>query len=84
MGDEVRVGAAAVDAGSKQKQVVGLVGILAFQIVTLAWDSATGGLGALVVSVPAAALLYGIGRFVQSRAEKSAAGPTLAVEHVRV
>ena len=71
-------------AGSKQSQVVGLVGILAFQIVTLVMDSATGGLGALAVSVPAAALCYGIGRFVQSRAEKSAAGPTLAVEHVRV
>ena len=71
-------------AGRKQNQVVGLVGILAFQIVTLVKDSATGGLGALVVSVPAAALFYGIGRFVQSRAEKSAARPTLVVEHVRV
>jgi len=70
--------------GSKQNQAVGLVGILALQIVTLVQDSATGGLGALVVSVPAAALFYGIGKFVQSRAEKSAAGPTLAVEHVRV
>ena len=70
-------------AGSKQKRVVGLVGILAFQIVTLVQDSATEGLGALVISVPAAAL-NGIGRFVQSRSEKSAAGPTLAVEHVRV
>jgi hypothetical protein len=71
-------------AGRTQNQVVGLVGILAFQIVTLVKDSATGGLGALVVSVPAAALIYWIGRFVQSRAEKSAARPTLAVEDVRV
>ena len=43
-------------AGRKPNQVVGLVGILAFQIVTLVKDSATGGLGALVVSVRAAAL----------------------------
>ena len=71
-------------AGSKQKQVLGLAGILALQIVTLVMDSTTGGVGALVLSVPAAALFYGIGTFVQSRAEKSAAGPTLAVEHVRV
>jgi hypothetical protein len=57
-------------AGSKQNQVVGLVGIFAFQIVTLVQDSATGGLGALAVSVPVAALFYGIGRFVQSRANR--------------
>ncbi len=71
-------------AGSRQNQVVGLVGILALQIVTLVQDSATGGLGALAVSVPAAALFYGIGWLVQRRAEKAAPGPTLAVEHVRV
>ena len=67
-------------AGSKQNQVVGLVGIFAFQIVTLVQDSATGGLGALAVSVPAAALFYGIGRFVQSRADKGS--PTEPQEHV--
>jgi hypothetical protein len=57
-------------AGSKQDRVVGLVGILALQIVMLVKDSATGGLGALAFTVPAAALCYGIGRYVQSRAEK--------------
>ena len=57
-------------AGSKQNQIVGLVGIFALQIVMLVQDSATGGLGALAVSVPAAALFYGIGRYVQSRADK--------------
>jgi len=67
-------------AGSKQNQVVGLVGIFAFQIVTLVQDSATGGLGALAVSVPAAALFYGIGWFVQSRADKRT--PTEPQEHV--
>ncbi len=71
-------------AGSKQNQVVGLVGILALQIVTLVKDSATGGLGALAVSVPAAALFYGIGWFVQSHAARAAARPRLTVEHVRV
>ena len=83
MGDEVRVGvppsmamayAVARFAGRKQNQVVGLVGILAFQIVTLVKDSATGGLGALAASgAGGRPLLYGIGRFVQSRAEKSGA-----------
>jgi hypothetical protein len=69
-------------AGSKQNHVIGLVGILALQIVTLVKDSSTGGLGALALSVPAAAVLYGIGWWVQSRAEKSASQPTLGVEHV--
>jgi hypothetical protein len=68
-------------AGSKQNHVIGLVGIVALQIVTLMKDSATGGMDALVFSVPAAALFYGLGIFVQSRAEKSAE-PTLSVEHV--
>lgn len=69
-------------AGSKQNHVLGLVGILALQIVTLMKDSSTGGLGALALSVPIAAVFYGVGWFVQSRAEKSAAEPTLGVEHV--
>jgi hypothetical protein len=69
-------------AGSKQNQVIGLVGILALQIVTLMKDSSTGGLSALTVSVPAAALLYGVGLFVQSRADKSTTAPTLSAERV--
>jgi hypothetical protein len=69
-------------AGSKQNHLIGLVGILALQIVTLMKDSSTGGLGALALSVPAAAVFYGIGWFVQTRAEKSAAEPTLSVERV--
>jgi len=69
-------------AGSKQNHLVGLVGILALQIVTLMKDSATGGLSALGLSVPVAAVFYGIGLFVRARAEKSAAEPTLGVEHV--
>jgi hypothetical protein len=68
-------------AGSRQNQVVGLVGILALQVVTLVEDSSTGGLGALAFSVPVTAVAYGIGLLVQSRAERVAA-PTLGVEHV--
>lgn len=69
-------------AGSKQNHLIGLVGILALQIVTLMKDSSTGGLGALALSVPVAAVFYGIGLFVQSRAQKSAAEPTLDLQHV--
>ena len=59
-------------AGSKQNHVIGLVGILALQIVTLMKDSSTGGLGALALSIPVAAVFYGIGLFVQSRADEDA------------
>jgi hypothetical protein len=69
-------------AGSKQNHVVGLVGILALQIVTLVQDSSTGGLGALALSVPAAAILYGIGRVAEARGMKSAAESTLTDERV--
>jgi hypothetical protein len=69
-------------AGSKQNHLIGMVGILALQIVTLMKDASTGGLGALALSVPLAAVFYGIGLFVQSRAEKQAAEPTLSVERV--
>jgi hypothetical protein len=68
-------------AGSRQNHVIGLVGILALQIVTLMKDASTGGLGALVLSVPIAAVLYGVGVYVESRASR-AAEPTLGVEHV--
>jgi hypothetical protein len=68
-------------AGTRQNHVIGLVGILALQVVTLMKDSSTGGLGALYLSVPIAAVLYGVGVFVESRAER-AAEPTLDVEHV--
>ncbi len=68
-------------AGDKQNHLIGVVGILALQVVTLMKDSSTGGLGTLVLSVPIAAVFYGIGRFVQSRAENAAA-PTLDVAYV--
>ena len=69
-------------AGSRQNHLIGLVGIVALQIVTLMKDSSTGGLSALGLGIPLAAVLYGIGLFVQSRAEKSAAEPTLDAQHV--
>jgi hypothetical protein len=67
-------------AGNRQNQVIGLVGILALQIVTLMQDSSTGGLGALGISVPAAAVAYGLGLFVQSRSQRTVTAPTLPVE----
>jgi hypothetical protein len=69
-------------AGAKQNHVIGLVGILALQVVSLMKDSSTGGLEPLVLSVPIAALFYGIGFFVQTRAEKTAGEPAPDVEHV--
>src|SRR4051812_33261367 len=68
-------------AGSRQNQVLGLVGIVALQIVALVQDSSTGGLGALAFSLPLTALAYGIGLFVQSRAGRTVSAPTLPVEH---
>ena len=61
--------------------MIALVGILALQVVTLMKDSSTGGLGALGLAVPVAAVFYGIGFVVQSRADKTEA-PTLSAEHV--
>jgi hypothetical protein len=69
-------------AGSRQNQLIGLAGVLALQVVTLVQDASTGGLGALWLSVPVAAVCYGIGVLVQSRSATRAAEPTLGVEHV--
>jgi len=69
-------------AGSRQNHLIGLVGVFALQVVTLVKDSSTGGLGALGLSVPVAAICYGIGLFVRSRTGKRATSPTLSVEHV--
>lgn len=69
-------------AGSRDNQIIGLVGILALQIVTLMMDSSTGGLGALLLSVPAAVIFYGIGLFVQSRTGRQVVLPVPAREHI--
>ena len=64
-------------AGNRQNHVIGLVGVVALQIVTLVKDSSTGGLGALALSLPLTAVFYGIGLFVQTRAAKQPAGCTV-------
>ena len=69
-------------AGSRQNHVIGLVGVVALQIVTLIKDSSTGGLDALALSLPLTAVFYGIGLFVQSRTTKQSAAPTVDLEHV--
>ena len=69
-------------AGNRENQVIGLVGVLALQIVTLMMDSSTDGEGALLLSVPAAAIVYGIGLFVQARTSKHVVLPVPAREHV--
>ena len=71
-------------AGSRQNHVVGLVGILALQVVALIQDASTGGLGALPLSVPLAGLAYGIGLSVQSRVQQGVERPTVAPEHAYV
>ncbi len=70
-------------AGSRQNHLIGLVGVLALQVVTLMQDAATGGLEPLTIAAPAALVFYGIGFLVQSRVEQTANAPTLGVEHVR-
>jgi hypothetical protein len=69
-------------AGSRQNHLIGLVGVLALQVVALMKDSSTGGLGALALSVPLTAIFYGVGLLVQSRAAKQPDQPTVDVEHV--
>jgi len=69
-------------AGNRQNHVIGLAGILALQIVTLAKDSSTGGLGAFPYAVVGAAIFYGIGLLVQKRAADRVVAPTLSPEHV--
>jgi hypothetical protein len=69
-------------AGNRDHQIVGLVGILGLQIVTLVQDASTGGLGALLLSVPAAAIFYGIGLFAQSRSSEQAVLTVPVREHV--
>ena len=69
-------------AGGRQNQIFGLMGILAIQVVTLIKDASTGGLRALALSVPLAALVYGIGLFVQSKSTNNVERPTLDAERV--
>jgi hypothetical protein len=55
-------------AGSWRNHAIGLVGVVVLQLVVLVRDTSIDGIaGALVLSLPAAALGYGIGLFVQSK-----------------
>lgn len=69
-------------AGPARSQLVGLAAILLLQLVTLVQDASTGGLGGLVLGVPAAALAYGAGVAVEKLSARRAPAPTLSVEHV--
>lgn len=69
-------------AGSRQNQLIGLVGILALQIVTLVRDASTDGLGALPFSLPIAAVFYGIGYAVERRSQKQAQALTVETQRV--
>jgi hypothetical protein len=69
-------------AGSKQNQLIGLVGVLALQVVVLVKDAATDGVGALGFALPLAALFYGIGYVVESRSRKQSDAPSVDAERV--
>lgn len=69
-------------AGSRQNHLIGLVGIFALQVVTLVKDASTDGLGALVLSLPVAALFYGIGYVVESHSRKQSDAPSVDAERV--
>lgn len=69
-------------AGPGRGQVLGLLGVLVMQVVTLVRDASTGGLGALTISVPVAAIAYGDGVLVQRRVTARASTPTLSTQHV--
>jgi hypothetical protein len=63
-------------AGSWRNQIIGLVGVVALNLLSLVMDSAVG-MGGLNLGLPVAAILYGIGLFVRSRASKTVAPKTV-------
>lgn len=69
-------------AGSRQNQLLGLVGVVAVQVVILVRDASTDGLDALPYSLPVAAAAYGVGLLVQNRSVKRVGSPTVSLEHV--
>lgn len=71
-------------AGGPARHALGLAGVVVLQVVVLIQDSSTGGLGALGLGLPLAALAYGAGLLVQSRVARAGGAPTLAAERVRV
>ena len=71
-------------AGASARHALGLAGVVVLQVVVLIQDASTGGLDALSVGLPLAALAYGAGLLVQSRVARKGSAPTLADERVRV
>jgi hypothetical protein len=69
-------------AGPSRNQLLGIVGVLVLQVATLVQDASTGGLGALVISVPAAAIGYGAGVLVRRAVASRPTAPTLSAERV--
>lgn len=69
-------------AGRGHGQAIGLAGVLLLQVLTLVQDASTGGLGALAISVPAAAIGYGAGVLVSRTAAARTDVPTLAAEQI--
>lgn len=60
-------------AGSARNQILGLAGVVALILLTLAQDSSIGGLpGGLEIALPGAALFYAAGAAVQNRMTKKA------------
>jgi hypothetical protein len=70
--------------GGARNQLVGLTGVLLLEVVTLVQDASTGGLGGLVIGVPAAAIAYGAGVLVERGAATRTSAPTLSGERVNV
>jgi hypothetical protein len=63
-------------AGSRRDHLIGLAGVVILQLVVLFRDSSTGGLpSGLEIALPAAALFYGIGLYVQNRVTRNATAP---------
>ncbi len=71
-------------AGGARNQFVGLTGVLLLEVVTLVQDASTGGLGGLVIGLPAAAIAYGAGVLVERGAATRTSAPTLSAERVNV
>ena len=59
-------------ATGRRDHLIGLAGILLFQVVTLTRDSSASLLGALPICLVGGALFYGVGRLVQARVNKKA------------
>ena len=66
-------------AGRMRNQLIGLAGVVLLQLVALVRDSSIDHVvNALVLSLPAAALFYGIGLYVQNRVSTKQQAPAVA------